>query len=449
MKKNFFIKTKNRFIHTLIPAPGTKILFKNLSKVESRSMHGQMPIAWDKAKNFNIFDIAGNKFIDFTSTIFVANIGHSNPRLIQYIKLALRKNLLHSYAYINKIREKYLKKLILFAGKNFQKAFLMSAGTEATEAALKLMRMYGQKQGKRKLGIICFEGNWHGRTMGAQMMSGNVKQKEWVGYHDPNIYHLPFPYPWVLKSNNPEQFLINSLIRLQKKVNLKKDICGVMIETFQGWGAVYYPKKYIKLLYKICKKNKILVTFDEMQSGFARTGYKFGYEYYGIRPDLICCGKGMGGGIPISGVIGKKNIMDLPDVGNMSSTHSANPLACYAGLAVLEEINKKKLLQSTKNKEKILFKKLNQIKDKFPEEILYVQGKGLISALIFNLNLKNNIKNKIKLVVEKCLKNGLLVVYTGRESIKIGPPLTITINALIEGINVLDQAITEELRKVN
>ena len=96
-----------------------------------------------------------------------------------------------------------------------------------------------------------------------------------------------------------------------------------------------------------------------------------------------------------------------------------------------------------------MIKKLNQIKDKFPEEILYVQGKGLISALIFNLNLKNNIKNKIKLIVEKCLKNGLLVVYTGRESIKIGPPLTITINALIEGINVLDQAITEELRKVN
>jgi 4-aminobutyrate aminotransferase-like enzyme len=412
-------------------------------------MHGQMPIAWDKAKNFNIFDIAGNKFIDFTSTIFVANIGHSNSTLVKYIKLALRKNLLHSYAYINKVRDKYLKKLILFAGKNFQKAFLMSAGTEATEAALKLMRMNGQKQGKRKLGIICFEGNWHGRTMGAQMMSGNVKQKEWVGYHDPNIYHLPFPYPWVLKSNNPEQFLINSLIRLQKKVNLKKDICGVMIETFQGWGAVYYPKKYIKLLYKICKKNNILLAFDEMQSGFARTGYKFGYEYYGVKPDLICCGKGMGGGIPISGLIGKKAIMDLPEVGNMSSTHSANPLACYAGLAVLEEINKKKLLQNTKDKEKILFKKLNQIKDKFPKEILYVQGKGLIAALIFNLRLKNNVKKILKSIVEECLKNGLLVVYTGRESIKIGPPLTITKEAIIEGINVLDQAITKNLIKIN
>jgi 4-aminobutyrate aminotransferase-like enzyme len=324
----------------------------------------------------------------------------------------------------------------------------MSAGTEATEAALKLMRMNGQKQGKRKLGIICFEENWHGRTMGAQMMSGNIKQKEWIGYQDPNIYHLPFPYPWILKNTNPEQFLINSLKKLSKKINLKKDICGVMIETFQGWGAVYYPKKYIKLLYKICKKNNILLAFDEMQSGFARTGYKFGYEYYGVKPDLICCGKGMGGGIPISGVIGKSAIMDLPEVGNMSSTHSANPLACYAGLAVLEEINKKKLLQNTKDKEKILFKKLNQIKDKFPKKILYVQGKGLIAALIFDLNSTNNIKKILKSIVEKCLRQGLLVVYTGRESIKIGPPLTITKSALIEGINVLDKAITEELIKI-
>jgi 4-aminobutyrate aminotransferase-like enzyme len=449
MKKNFYIKTKNRFIHTAIPAPGTKSLFKSLSKVESRSMHGQMPIAWDKAKNFNIFDIVGNKFIDFTSTIFVANIGHSNPRLIKYIKLALSKNFLHSYAYINKIREKYIKKLILFAGKNFQKAFLMSAGTEATEAALKLMRMHGQKQGKRKLGIICFEGNWHGRTMGAQMMRGNIKQKEWIGYQDPNIYHLPFPYPWILKNNEAKKFLIDSLKKIEKKINLKKDICGVMIETFQGWGAIYYPKEYVKLLFKICKKNNILITFDEMQSGFARTGYKFGYEYYGVKPDLICCGKGMGGGIPISGVIGKKTIMDLPEVGNMSSTHSANPIACYAGLAVLEEINKKKLLQNTKDKEKILFKKLNQIKNKFPKEILYVQGKGLIAALIFNLRSENNVKKILKSIVEECLKNGLLVVYTGRESIKIGPPLTITKEALIEGINVLDQAITKNLIKIN
>ena len=135
------IKTKNISISTTIPAPGTGKLFKKLSKVESRSMHGQMPIAWAKAKNFNIYDIAGNKFIDFTSTIFVSNTGHSNNRVKKYIVKALNSNFIHSYAYINKIRSEYLNKLIQFAGKGFEKAFLMSAGTEATEAAFKLMRI--------------------------------------------------------------------------------------------------------------------------------------------------------------------------------------------------------------------------------------------------------------------------------------------------------------------
>ena len=144
---------------------------------------------------------------------------------------------------------------------------------------------------------------------------------------------------------------------------------------------------------------------------------------------------------------GRKKIMDLPEIGNMSSTHSANPLACYAGLAVLDEINKKKIIINTKKKEKILFEKLHAIRRKFPKEILYVEGKGLIAALIFSLNVRKNIKEVLRLIVQKCLEKGLLVVYTGRESIKIGPPLTITNNALIEGVDILDKVITEELEQ--
>ena len=191
------IKIKSR-----LPAFGTDRLFKRLKKVESRSMHGQLPIAWKSAKDFYVYDISGNRFIDFTSTIFVANTGHSNQRIKKYIQRTLDNDLLHSYVYIHKIRVKYIEKLIKFAGRGFDKAFLMSAGTEATEAAFKLMRMYGQKKNKRKLGIICFEGNWHGRTLAAQMMSGNINQKKWVGYTDKNIHHLPFPYPWDLKKKN-------------------------------------------------------------------------------------------------------------------------------------------------------------------------------------------------------------------------------------------------------
>mgnify|MGYP000911211981 FL=1 len=433
------IKTKNISISTKIPAPGTDKLIKRLNKVESRSMHGQLPIVWSKAKNFNVYDIAGNKFIDFTSTIFVANTGHSNNRIKKYISRSLNTNLIHSYAYINKIRAEYLERLIKFCGKGFEKAFLMSAGTEATEAAFKLMRMYGQKKKKRRLGIICFEGNWHGRTMASQMMSGNDKQKEWIGYHDKDIHHIAFPYPWLINEKNQEKFLEESLNKLKKKIDLRKDVSGIMIETFQGWGAIFYPKKYIQLLKKICKKNDILICFDEMQAGFGRTGKNFGFQHYDIIPDLVCCGKGMGGGVALSGVIGKKKIMDLPEVGNMSSTNSANPIACNAGLAVIEEIEKKKLTDNARVKGELLHKNLLKISHKFPD-LINIYGKGLIAAMVFNRNQKN-INSKLKKLVELCIKDGLLLVYTGRESVKIGPPLTITKDAINEGTEIIKKNI--------
>ena len=440
------IKTANRYIRTKIPAPGTNRIIKSLRKNESRSMQGPLPIIWSKALGHSLFDIGGNKFIDFTSTIFVTNIGHSNPILIKNLKKALDKKLLHSYAYFNDNREKYLKKLVKFAGKNFDKAFLMSAGTEATEAALKLMRLYGKKEKKRKLGIICFEGNWHGRTMGAQMMSGNKKQKEWIGYEDKNIHHIKFPYPWELKKITPKDFLTKCLEKLNNKIDLKKDICGFMLETFQGWGAIFYPKEFVKEISNLCKQNKILLTFDEMQAGFGRTGKKFGYEHYDVKPDLICCGKGMGGGVALSGVLGKKKIMDLPSVGEMSSTNSANPLACIAGISVIDEINNKKILKRVNENGRYLKTNLEKIMHQNSSSIKYVMGKGMIYALIFDKQIPN-IGKKLKEICFGAMQNGLLVVYTGRESIKIGPPLTISKEAIKEGLQVLNEQILKVFKK--
>lgn len=441
MLKIMAIKTKNRFIKTIIPAPGTQKIIDKLNKVEARSMHGQLPIVWSKAKDYSVYDIKGNKFIDFTSTIFVANIGHSNKNLIRQIKSHLNIPLVNTYAYANKIRYNYLNELIKFTGLKNMKAFLMSSGTESTEAALKIMRMYGQKIKKRKNGIICFEGNWHGRTLGSQMMSGNKNQKNWINHIDKDIHHLPFPYPWLMNKQSCKQILDIGLKKLKNKnIDIKKDISGIMLESFQGWGAIFYPKEFIRLIKKIAKKNKILICFDEMQAGFARTGKRFGFENYNIKPDLICCGKGMGGGYPISGLIGKSHLMDLPSVGNMSSTHSANPLSCAAGLSVIKEIKRKKLLSETIKKGKLLFNHLKKIKKKNKDSISYVLGKGLIAAIIFNKNLPN-VNNLVTQVVYECMYNGLLVVHTGRESIKIGPPLTISNDAIIEGVNVIEKSI--------
>ena len=248
---------------------------------------------------------------------------------------------------------------------------------------------------------------------------------------------------WKIKDKNPKYFLKHSLNVLKKKnIDISRDICGFMIETFQGWGSIFYPKLFIKEIRKICNKHDILLTFDEMQSGFGRTGKKFGYEHYDVKPDLICCGKGMGGGLPISGVIGKSKIMDLPEIGDMSSTHSANPLSCGAGLAVIDEIKSKNLISESKRKGKILLSELEKIKSKFPNIIKYVFGKGLIAAILFkNIKKPKQTNLMVSKIVEHCMQSGLLVVHTGRESIKIGPPLTISDAALLEGIQVLKDSI--------
>lgn len=439
------VDTSNRIIKTAIPAPGTREVLERLSKVESRSMHGQLPIVWSKAEGHSVFDDSGNKWIDFTSTIFVANVGHSNERVISKITETLSSPLLSCYAYSNKLRLNYLERLVDFAGPPFEKAFLLSAGTEATEAAFKLMKMYADENGKRRKVIICIENNWHGRTLGAQLMCSNKAQKHWIGNIDADIYHISFPYPWLDGVEDWRDFVEIELDKLSRDgIDLAQDVCGFMLETFQGWGAIFYPKEFVDTIKEVSEKNNILIAFDEMQSGFARTGKNFGFQHYDIEPDLICVGKGMGGGLPLSGVLGRASIMDLPTVGNMSSTHSANPMVCAAGLAVLDEIEGNDLSSHAARKGVLMKNALETIKDANSDRVSWVLGEGLIMAILF-FNPLDGQPDAIfaSKVAELCMRKGVLVVHTGRESIKLGPPLTISDEALLEGLKVLGEAIDE------
>ena len=162
------VLTKHRRITTDLPCPGTEDLINALAKRESRSMHGQIPLAWHKASDFSVFDSAGNQWIDFTSTIFVANVGHSNKHVLDAIRSCIDREMISCYAYPNQLRAEYIKHLCDFCGGADRKAFLLSAGTEATEAALKLMRMAGHSTSgsRQKNKIICIQNNWHGRTLG-------------------------------------------------------------------------------------------------------------------------------------------------------------------------------------------------------------------------------------------------------------------------------------------
>ena len=442
------VKTRFRRIVTQLPVPESLDVFTQLEQYESRSMHGQMPVVWDKAVDFQVFDKYGNCWIDFTSTIFVANTGHANSKVLAGLQKQIDQKLIHTYTFAHEVRVKFLKKLIEMTPSQFQKAFLLSAGTEATECAIKLMRMHGQTIKPSKIGIISFEGGMHGRTMAAEMLKGNPKTSAWIGYKDPNINSLPVPYPWGKDSNDINYDWASHFERdmqALKDSGVKfDDIGGFIIESYLGWGAIFYPPKYIQALASFAKKHHALVAFDEIQGGFGRTGKLFVYQHYGVEPDLLCLGKAISGGLPLSAVIGRKEIMDLPDIGSMSSTHSANPLSCAAGLANLQYFDETKLVKESARKGKLLHGCLNDLKVSYPERIAYILGQGLLAAMIIK-NPKTGEPDTMfaNQVCEKAMQKGLLLVHTGRESIKIGPPLTISNEALLEGMDVLAECFAE------
>lgn len=448
-----FVKTRFRRIKTRIPVPESIPIFEDLEKYESRSMHGQLPIVWDRAEDFQVFDKYGNCWIDFTSTIFLTNVGHANPIVVTALKEKIDQKLLHTYTFAHESRALFLKKLIEITPDCFEKAFLLSAGTEATECAVKLMRMRGQTIRPSKVGIISFRDSMHGRTMGAEMLKGDPESSAWIGYKDPNIYHLPFPYPWLVEESASESFdwaehFRKDIETLHEEGLNFGDICGFMIESYQAWGAIFYPKAYIQALAAFARKHDILITFDEIQGGFGRSGKLFAYQHYDVQPDLVCLGKALSGSLPLSAVIGRREIMDLPEAGSMSSTHSGNPLCCAAGLANLKAIESENLIAESERKGKILHQHLNKLKDKYSDRISFILGKGLLAGII-TVNAKTREPDGLfaSEVCERAMQKGLLVVHTGREAIKIGPPLTIPDEALVEGIEVLDESFQEVINE--
>lgn len=381
-------------------------IIEGLKKVEPKSMHHPLPIEWREAIDDIIIDTYGKKYIDFTSTIFVQNVGHSNERVKRYLKNAIDNNLLHTYTFAHEMRLKFLNKLIECTPSYLEKAFMLSSGTESTECAIKLMKMY---TGKKK--ILSIKGSMHGRTLGAEYMKHG-------GHED----FIVLPYP---KWNTTFGEQIN-------KIKDVSDIGGIMIETYQGWSAKFLPQSYVDSLKTFASGWGIPICFDEVQAGFWRTGKQFGYEHYNIEPDLVCIGKAIGGGLPLSGVLGRKEIMDIPDVGDMSSTHSANPLCCASGLAVLEELemlDKEEL----ERKSEILKETLRSIFEN--EYVVEVNFNGLLGGIVFDSEVMATN------VCKRCLEEGLLVVHTGRESVKIGPPLIISEHNLKLGLKILDAVI--------
>ena len=441
-KKVPIVRKKYRRIVTNIPVPESIPILKALRKYEPISMTGQPLVVWDRAVGCQVHDKWGNKWLDWSSGVLVTNAGHGRKEIVEAMVKQARKPMLHNYCFPSEIRARLAGRLVAVAPKKLGKIFILTTGSESTECAIKLMRTYGLKiGGKKKIGIVSFQNAFHGRTLGAQMIGGTPGLKEWIVNLDPTMKQVPFPDGYW---NTDTSF--DSFLKALKKQKMTPDrIAGVIFESYQGMGASFAPRAYIRALAEWAKKHRILITCDEVQAGFGRTGKFWAFEHYGIVPDLICCGKGITSGMPLSALIGRKELMDQYPPGSMTSTHTGNPICCAASLASLDIIAKEKLVQNAANVGKVMKKGFLDLQKKYPDIIGAVQGKGLVYGLhVVKRGKKEADYDTAFEIVLRCIEKGLLFFSpVGYSTIKVAPPLVITAEQALDGLSVLAEAFAE------
>ncbi|MCK5850471.1 MAG: aspartate aminotransferase family protein [Kiritimatiellae bacterium] len=440
------VETKYRKLKGEMPNSETVEKIKQLRIAEPQSMRGQAPVIWDKAEGFNVFDAYGNMWLDFSSGVLIANAGHSNPKIVDAIVKQAQSHLLTSYCFPNEPRIKFTQKLLSLAPENIDKIFLLSTGSEATECALKLMRTYGRKQGGDKRSVIVsFEKAFHGRTMGSQQMGGIPGGKEWIKNLDPELVQVPFPDGF---RNEDVSFELFEKTLAQKGI-APDQVAGVISETYQGGGADFMPVEYAQALRKWCDDNGALLCFDEVQAGFGRCGKMWGFELYGVVPDLFCMGKGLSSSLPISAVMGRQDVMDLYGPNEMTSTHSGNPICVAAALANVESIIEDGLVENSAKVGAVLQGELQKITKEFPDVAPVCHGAGLVSGLaIVKKGTKEPDGDLAWDIVNKCFRKGLMMfapVGFGGGTVKIAPPLCITEDAVIEGCSVIRESLIESM----
>ncbi len=441
------VETKYRSIRTMLPVPQSLPIFESLKQTEPRSMSGQPPIIWDNAEGCIVGDCWGNRWIDWSSGVLITNAGHGRKEITDALREVIDHGLLASYVFVHERRARLTRMLRDISPDPARyRVFLMSTGSEATENCIKLSKTYAlAKHGPHKKYFVTFDFAFHGRTMGAQLAGGNEKQKQWMVDRDRTFVQVPFPDGYKNEDTSFDLFLKT----LAAQGVQPRDIAGVMTETYQGGGPDFLPTDYAQKLEALCRAHDIVMCYDEVQAGFGRTGRMFGYEHYGVRPDLIACGKGISSSLPISAVIGREDIMDLYAPGSMTSTHSGSPLPVAAAIASLEVVQKERLAERAARMGEILIPELRRIQQKWPQVLGCVQGKGLVAGIqVVKPGTKTPDPETALRINVACFQKGLLMfapVGTVGECIKIAPPLNIPEDALKESIHVLEEAVDRVL----
>lgn len=366
-----------------------------------------------KGKGSYLWDIEGKKYLDFFPGWAVSGIGHCNPYVVEKLKqqceilIHVSNNYYHPWQAI--LAEKLSK--LTFGGK----VFFCNSGAEANEAGIKLARLYGRKNKRYK--IISMENSFHGRTLATVTMTGQRKYNEMFE---------PLPAGFIYAK-------FNDFEDLKKKVD--NETIAIILELIQGEGGInVVDKDYLNKVKELCKNRDLLLIYDEVQTGFGRTGAFFAYQLFGIEPDIITIAKTFGGGFPVGAMIARREIADLMSPGTHASTFGGSPLACVACLGVIEAIEKENLLENVKIMSEYLRNGLEELKKEF-ECIRKIKGIGLMIGI--ELDREGNS------LVEICAKNGLLINCTQQNIIRIMPAINISKEEIDEGLNILRKSLKE------
>ncbi len=434
------VDTRYRRIRPPLPSPEAMALLEASAACEPVAVQGQPPVVWDRAEGFQVFDAAGNRWIDFTSGVLVTNAGHAHPRIVEAILNETQRSLLHTFGFANEPRIRLARRIAELLPEPLSKVFLLTTGSEAVECAIKQMRTHGLGISPEKQVIVSFANAFHGRTLGSQMIGGIPAAKAWIGRHDPYMIQVPFPDGYYC----PDQSFDLFEQRLNEAGFKPAQVAGVIAESYQGGGASFGPPTYFQKLRAWCDTWNALLTFDEVQASFGRTGRLFAFEHYEVVPDLITLGKGVSGALPLSALAGRADLMDQHGPLSMTNTHGGNPVCCAAALANINAIIDEGLVEKSARLGEVMHRELWQRLKPYDTHVGAIHGLGLLAGVHVTEGKSDTPDGDLaRRIVEHAVGRGIMLfapVGVGGATIKLCPPLCIPEDALVEGIATLAEA---------
>jgi len=420
-------------------------LIRRREKVVCRGVGRMSDFTVARASGATLTDADGREYIDFAGGIGVMNVGHCDPEVVAAIREQVGI-LMHASIHVATY-EPYValcEKLVeLLPHGGETKAMLVNSGAEAVENAMKIAR-----QATGRAGVICYTGGFHGRTLLANTLTSKVTYKVGCGPSAPEVYRLRFPVGQGRTPDAEAQAVTQELARLRETLRntvAPGDVAAIIIELIQGEGGFHVaPVAYMKGLREICDQHGIVLIIDEVQTGFARTGRWAAHELYGIKPDLSTWAKSMGGGLPISAVVGKASIMDRASPGTLGGTFGGNPVACAGALATIRRMESLGLNARAETCGALIRERFNAIAARVPH-VSDVRGLGAMMAIEFceDGDETRPASALVKSIVTTCRDNGLLVIVAGLDGnvIRVLAPIVISDEDLRRGLSILEAAV--------